>query len=379
MVNPPINDDFYAKALSSFNHQMSLANIAEESTATARSNIPIMESYAKSLVENDLPKIDSAVKSYLSLVAARSAVASDIDVISVSSKFKSTSNGNDSAKRAMTEVVQCQCTFATSTSNPMDANRCALICARTLLATMNSTTIPSESSDKEQASSKSNSSTNNDDKQIQMELQNNAIQILWNGLLPVKVSPSTETAGDLDKAKQAQTKPSKILGRKSLSLAYPYIKERFRRGILLKLKSNDDDSQNNCDAPSSIHIDATEIATTAQNNQLQLESLPNELLPPVPTPKGIDIDQWKAFYTEFGNLLEDSQSSPKVMDDSPLLWSNDQHVGELQRRREMRAQRATEALASSSVDNAKAAVAEAVGEAIGSVTHVRDGKVINYD
>ena len=93
MVNPtPQNDDdFYARAMASFHQQMDIAN-----TNTNNNDEPLIDvdEYAKSLVEDDLPKIDAAVKSYLSLVAARSAVASDIDVLSTS---------------APTDVVQCTC------------------------------------------------------------------------------------------------------------------------------------------------------------------------------------------------------------------------------------------------------------------------------
>ena len=105
----------------------------------------------------------------------------------------------------------------------------------------------------------------------------------------------------------------------------------------------------------------------------------NDVLPPVNPPKGIDLDQWKAFYTEFGILLsracsvddaeydnggkETSQNNKDTVeqhhDDSALLWSNDKGLAELQSRRVNRAQRATKALAS--VDDAKTAVVDALG------------------
>ena len=95
MANPtPQNDDdFYSRAMASFHQQMDIANTNTNNDSTDEPLIDV-EEYAKSLVEDDLPKIDAAVKSYLSLVAARSAVASDIDVLSTS---------------APTDVVQCTC------------------------------------------------------------------------------------------------------------------------------------------------------------------------------------------------------------------------------------------------------------------------------
>lgn len=328
MANLSGNDDFAARALASFNNQMNLANTQNESTTAAIE----IESYAKSLVEDDLPKIDSAVKSYLSLVAARSSVASDIDVISVSSPVVSST---------------VQCTFASTAKTPMDANRCALVCARTLLATMNSTSIPPLPHSEHLASIAENEDQtidNGDNKQI--ELEKDASTILWN-----KLVQSSSNTGD----KKKQNKPSKVLGRDSLQIAFPFIAERFRRGIMLIDNADTDTSD-----------DAKAIESSQKN---PLHSLSNELLPPVVPPNWIDIGQWKAFYEEFGNLLtnacqshneekEPPQSTSKMDNDSALVWSCDKGVAELKQRREMRAQRASEALAS--VEDAKAAVTDAV-------------------
>mmetsp|Transcript_9026 Transcript_9026/g.20370 ORF Transcript_9026/g.20370 Transcript_9026/m.20370 type:complete len:384 (+) Transcript_9026:70-1221(+) len=347
MANPPSsNDDFYSKALASLSHQMTLAS-DNDATATNASNSAAeaikIESYAKSLVEEDLPKIDSAVKSYLSLVAARSAVASDIDVLP-----------------DLASISSVQCTFASTAKTPMDANRCALICARTLLSTINSTNIPPESTAVEEISATKvhdETKSGEEEKIMQIQLQSNATQILWNRLVQ---SLSNSTG---DKAKQ--NKPSKVLGRQSLQVAYPYVQERLRRGLLLS-------GDNSNTASSTADNDATKTASS-QNNPLHAVS--NEVLPPVNPPKGIDIEQWEAFFTEFGNLLNcacsdnwcdekeppqsAAPSSSKVEhDDSALLWSNDKGLAELQTRRENRAQRATKALAS--VDGAKAVVADAL-------------------
>ena len=368
MVNPSHNpnnnnDDFYARALASFNQHMTLANNNNHNNNTAAvsttNDIINVEAYAKSLVEDDSPKIDSAVKSYLSLVAARSVVASDIDVL----PSGSTITTND--------VVQQQCTFATSTKSALDANRCALICARTLLSTINSTIIPSISSTIEGGTS--NVSKNDidetktdEEERTKLQLQKNTTEVLWNRLVQQSSSSSSSSKSSSSSTGEEQTrqiKPSKVLGRTSLFVAYPYIQERFRRGVLLsENRGNDTD-------------DTTDSNTTETKTNL-LESLSNDILPPVNPPKGIELDQWKAFYTEFGILLsracsvddaegkeETSQHNKDTVeqhhDDSALLWSNDKGLAELQSRRVNRAQRATKALAS--VDDAKTAVVDALG------------------
>jgi len=335
MVSPtnPNDDDFYARALASFNQQMAIANNSDAATKE-------VEQYAKSLVDDDHPKIDAAVKSYLSLVAARSAVASDIDVLPDSLSTK--------------DIVQC--TFATSNKSPMDANRCSLMCARTLLSTINSTTIPTDFEKGVDTSTinEDEEVINEQDKMKTYYMQDNTTKILWNRL----VLQSSSSTGDKEKAKQ--TKPSKVLGRTSLLAVYPYIQERFRRGIILLSEEGKDDTTTQS---------AAEDDGIKANNPLQ--SLSNDVLQPVNPPKGIELDQWKAFYTEFGQLLsracindnenKDTAEQIKVEqhDDSALIWSSDKGKSELQSRRDSRAKRASNAL--SSVEDAKVTITEALG------------------
>ena len=333
MVSPtkPNDDDFYARALASFNQQMAIANNNDAATIE-------VEQYAKSLVDDDHPKIDAAVKSYLSLVAARSSVASDIDVLPTSTSM---------------DIVQC--TFATSNKSPMDANRCSLMCARTLLSAINSTTIPTDFEKGVDASTiNEDEEVINEEDKMKSYMQENTTKILWNRL----VSQLSSSTGDKEKAKQ--TKPSKVLGRTSLLVAYPYIQERFRRGIILMSEEGKDDTT----TPSA----AVDGETNANS---PLQPLSNEVLQPVSPPKGIELDQWKAFYAEFGQLLsracindnenEDTaeQTKPEQHDDSALIWSSDKGKSELQSRRESRAKRASNAL--SSVEDANATITEALG------------------
>jgi hypothetical protein len=284
------DEDFIARALSSLSSQMALANAAggggdgvlvDNSTLNQE-----IEAHAKSLVDNDIPKIESAVKSFLSLVAARSAVASEIDVLSENVK-------------SIDEHVKL---------NSMEM-KSALSCARTLLKGINSTVIPKRNGkgDENDESDDKNNQTNDDNQQI----MNAATLIVWDRLV-----------------ENEDMKPSKVLGRKSLIVTWPYIRERFRRGVESDECMDDDFSRN------------------ADN---LLSSFSKELLPAIAPPQGIEKDDWIAYYTEFGSLLkkacQNDESKPDQdvdnnEDDSKLVWSHDKGVSELQQRRDRRMRRA---------------------------------------
>lgn len=279
-------DDFIARALSSLSQQMALANAAGGGVANDKHTIlNETEAHAKSLVDDDTPKIDSAVKSYLSLVAARSVVASEIDVLSENVK------SFDDAQVKL---------------NSMDM-KSALTCARKLLNGINTTVIPKRNGrEEEEEKDESDGDSSNEINDKTQRMMDAATNIVWNRLVENK---------DL--------KPSKVLGRKSLIAAWPYIEERFRRGA----KSADD---------ASINVDTW------------LHSYSEEILPAIAPPQGIESDSWIAYYTEFGNLLSKACQNDKSKqeddgdneDDSKLLWANDKGVSELQRRQDRRAKRA---------------------------------------
>ncbi|KAL7461079.1 hypothetical protein ACHAXS_004236 [Conticribra weissflogii] len=339
--SPDTNEDFYHRVLSSFNRHTNLTSMSYDNT----------EAFAKSLIENDAPKIDAAVKSYLSLVAARSAVASTTDVrgaydtthlSDVSIPFEAQASAmttvggrKNENHTALTATIPCsndkpsnrpgrnatvKCTFATKSigvTSPMDANRYALICARTLLTAINSTKIPSWASQEKKG---------NSDDDTANQFKTEVIRVLWNRLIG-KCSDSNLSQSIDNKI----SKPSKLFGKKSLLIVYPYVMERFRRGLKK-------DETNNLPASFS----------DPSNNSLQ--SIFDEELPPVPPPTGIDMGQWEAFYVEFGELLSKAcYLQPCVNeekeDDSALLWSTDRGAGELLQRRERRSQCATDALA----------------------------------
>ena len=124
---------------------MALANAAGGGAAAADDKNSILdetiEAHAKSLVDDDTPKIDSAVKSYLSLVAARSVVASEIDVLSENVK------SFDDAQMKL---------------NSMDM-KSALTCARKLLNGINTTVIPRRNGkEEEEEKDESDGGSNNE-------------------------------------------------------------------------------------------------------------------------------------------------------------------------------------------------------------------------
>lgn len=290
-------DDFIARALSSLSHQMTLANSTGGAAGGGEGtdeDKKIIEAHAKSLVDNDLPKIDSAVKSYLSLVAARSVVASEIDVLSENVK---------------------SCSDHHQQLNTMDMKD-ALTCARKLLNGMNTTLIPKMAEEEEVPEGKDND--NNKTNEEHDEIKDNVTRIVWNRLVALK---------------NKDMKPSKVFGRKTLIVVYPFIEERFRRGL-----EKDDEG--------------LDIAGSTNNAATSPRSYSTELLPAIAPPLGIDRDSWITFYTEFGALLkkacqndienkkEDEEGEQCKEDDSKLLWSDDKGVKELQERRDRRAKRA---------------------------------------
>ena len=295
--------DFYSTALTSLRNQISSSN----STAGHRCGNFNPSEYAKYLVEDDVPKIDSAVKSYLSLVAARSVTVSNVDVMEV------TTSSSNSCKK-----MGGKCMFF---DHP---NRASLVCARTLLVGVNSTILPdNETNNNPIANTMTTITSHEKDREGRKRLQYEVVRILWNGLVNSTVSTMKK-----------ELKPSKLLGRDALLIAYPYIKERFRRGIADVLTT---DQERKEDGNPSLHPSTSK----------PIQTMPNNMLPPIPPPINVDLDQWEAYYTEFGNLLRQACCITKeddAEDDSALLWSNDGGAQELRERRDRRMKRADDAL-----------------------------------
>ena len=291
-------DDFIARALSSLSHQMTLANTGGAAGGGEGTDQDKKITHAQSLVDNDAPKIDSAVKSYLSLVAARSVVASEIDVLSEN-------------------VKSCEHHQQLNTMGMKDA----LTCARKLLNGINTTLIPKVA--KEEVVPEEKDNGNNTANEEHDEIKDNVTRIVWNRLVALE---------------NKDMKPSKVFGRKTLIVVYPFIEERFRRGL-----EKDGEGLDN--------------AGSSNNAATSPRSYSIELLPAITPPLGIDKDSWVSFYTEFGTLLRkacqnDIENKQCKEDDSKLLWSDDKGVKELQERRDRRAKRA-EILAQSSNNEEK--------------------------
>jgi hypothetical protein len=234
------------------------------------------EALGQSLI-NDQPKIDSAVKSFMSLCAARSLVASDSDVPLPNSNENSKSIQEENFGDDSHPTVNTPCIF-TKSKNPRQA---ALLCARELLKAIN---VP--------CSIKSSDKIN-----IQKDaslLEKEVVRIVWDGLL-----------------KNGQ-KPSKCLGRKALSYAFPSI------------------LKNLCDT-----------FLTEEHNHGKMTEIES---------KGVDSGEAKLFFKEFGYLLFEKERSNAVSEsdsDACLLWDEDRGKAELDRRRKRREESATSNVTSS--------------------------------
>jgi len=141
------------------------------------------EALAQSLT-NDRPTIDSAIKSFMSLTAARNWSTSDPNIQAATrSEYV-----KDSLQNAIcSEEHKERCFFVKS----KNARMAALLCARSLLKKINSFHAPTENEEKDES------------KVLEFEV----VRILWNGLV--------------DSGK----KPSMIVGKQALCHLYPLILE----------------------------------------------------------------------------------------------------------------------------------------------------------
>mmetsp|Transcript_32571 Transcript_32571/g.48559 ORF Transcript_32571/g.48559 Transcript_32571/m.48559 type:complete len:300 (-) Transcript_32571:758-1657(-) len=241
------------------------ARAAATASKISQSALNPAEILAQSLT-SDQPKIDSAVKSYMSLCAARSLTTTETDISS-------------------TDTSPSSCCYFSSSSDPRMAS---LKCARSLLKAINSLTIPPDEEEKDD--SKKEEEVEND----VTKLERNVVRIVWNGLV------------------KNGNKPSKILGKRSLSYAYPYILK-----LVTAAASSTDDTQ---DSKVSAHTHADVLPVDVERNESIL------------------------FFREFGNLLPEQHQQPPNSDsdkdnDSALLWDIDGGKAELARRRDRRVKR----------------------------------------
>eukprot|EP00568_Trieres_chinensis_P004608 CAMPEP_0183309380 /NCGR_PEP_ID=MMETSP0160_2-20130417/25219_1 /TAXON_ID=2839 ORGANISM="Odontella Sinensis, Strain Grunow 1884" /NCGR_SAMPLE_ID=MMETSP0160_2 /ASSEMBLY_ACC=CAM_ASM_000250 /LENGTH=313 /DNA_ID=CAMNT_0025473403 /DNA_START=56 /DNA_END=997 /DNA_ORIENTATION=+ len=154
------------------------------------------ELLAESLTR-DVPTIDSAVKSYISLVVARSMTLSQTD--------QSTAAAHPASVVPATEGGEGAVGAAKNENIPSSAPKCvlsnldALRCARALIRAVNSLVIPDDKGERRIP-------TTVDGKKDEPELiEGQVVRIVWNGIVA------------------KGHKPTKLLGRRALRYAYPHI------------------------------------------------------------------------------------------------------------------------------------------------------------
>jgi hypothetical protein len=267
------------------------------------------EALAKSLT-CDAPKIDSGIKSYMSLVVARSLSTPKRNQSNLSSSTSTSTSASSFSPSTVVESLQnsiATITQQNSTNSserptctkcsfkPEHSQKAALSSARSLLKAINSYIVPSieeEMVDCEKYNHTAKTQEGNESKTNSTEeekLEFEVVRILWNGLV------------------KSGQKPSKVLGRKSLSKVFPLLRK--------------------------------EIFPFNLNGETNL-------------PMGVDSNEFSAFIGEFEYLLQCSEnvdSVPKSQnkddndndDDSCLVWDTDGGQAELERRRKRRALNAT--------------------------------------
>mmetsp|Transcript_243 Transcript_243/g.322 ORF Transcript_243/g.322 Transcript_243/m.322 type:complete len:312 (+) Transcript_243:126-1061(+) len=258
------------------------------------------EALAKSLTL-ERPSIDAAIKSYMSLCAARSLSITDTDkhlhsVDQTDFSSSSTNNGNyqsgGSSNTTWNQHSTKKCFFIKS----KNIHQAALLCARSLLKAINNFKVPS------MPSKHRLKEYYKDDQEKLLEFQ--VVRIVWNGLIKNK------------------NKPSKILGWTSLNHVFPLIMESCFYMVP--------------NIPTNKIGNSEEVFPSCKSN--------NNMFP-----TGVDVNEAKTFIEEFGHFLlnVEEQHNPSTSDtknnyldandnDCCLIWDKDGGKAELERRRKRR-------------------------------------------
>lgn len=242
------------------------------------------EALAKSLT-CDRPTIDSAIKSYMSLCAARSmSSCSSIDSSTPGIPLHDDIDNNT------------KCYF--KKNNPQKSS---LQCARSLLKAINSFIVPTKNTNYERSNQEGKD--DNDEERLEFEV----VRILWNGLV------------------NNGNKPSMILGQKSLSYVFPLIKESCFHIMEKDGGDNNDSGQDVDDStrgtvfyPKDVDID-------------EAKSFINEFGTLL-----IDAEKRKNKSISLVTKNDDGNILNREDDDSCLLWDLDGGKAELERRRKRR-------------------------------------------
>eukprot|EP00978_Attheya_sp_CCMP212_P001638 scaffold3335_cov43-Attheya_sp.AAC.4 len=186
-----------------------------KSAAAAAARLSSMnpaEALAQTLA-NDRPTIESAIKSFMSLVAARSLTSTKSDRIQSDSSSTSAAHHDDNNDDARKEE---RCVFRSG----RDANKEALLCARALLQATNQFQIPQDDDQDIPSHSTATAETTSEEEE-EVRLERQVVGLVWNGLI------------------SSDKKPAKFLGRRSLQYVYPAILQQ----LLLVRAANDNDDE----------------------------------------------------------------------------------------------------------------------------------------
>jgi len=277
---------------------------AEAKTSMDETEPTEAESKMTETIAKDRPTIDSAVKSFISMVCARSMAASGTDathdkvmmgIVPALSKV-SVSNGQQTNNTASTGTVPGENTPESKTDRSTSIQQQVLELARCILKAINSYTFPVHDTVAYSMAEKPGTS---DGKKSEL-LEISVVARLWNGLV------------------QSDQKPSRFLGRRALKLAWK-----------------------NLDVPSFFPADkgndiVNNLNTTNQNEQQQMTQ--NQVI----DVRERQLEWLKQFEELLFSTPKPLPSDTNVNDDSALLWAPDGGAAELAKRRQRRLDAAKE-------------------------------------
>jgi len=287
------NDNFLAKAQAATQRVVAAASAATQQSAT-----PQQASFVQALAQ-DRPTIQSAVTSFLSLVAARSLVTPE--VLAKQQQQYSMSSNENSVLLVLT-------------------NAQALQCSRILLRAINDTTICAVSS----SSSKLPTTKHNNNNKDKEEEEYDLVAQVWNGLVA------------------SEQKPARFLGRRALRHAWTDVLQHDSLAWY--------NNSNRSAKMTTTTTTAAAAASTLPANDSNTNTNTNDNDPLKDHQQQQHEQQHLLrFVQEFERLLfyenscitTTSPDEDEQDDDAALIWSVDKGKAELQRRRDRRQKRAT--------------------------------------
>lgn len=338
------------------------ANAPAAAAAEVEPEATEAESNMTDVIAKDRPAIDAAVKSFISMVCARSMAASNTDsthdkvmmgiipaianTLSISSSNNNNSNNNKnnatviaigSTNKDDNQKDSSSGSSSSTTTSPISSTTTTTIIpiqqqilqlARLILKAVNSYTFPIHDTVAYSMAEKPGTS---DPKKEEL-LEISVVARLWNGLV------------------QSEQKPSRFLGRRSLKLAWKNLD--IAASLLPEDEGEDEDESKNeskddnkNDSDSDNNVVTTIVKSDAdpkkkKNNNQQQQRQPQQQ-------KAISVrERQLEWLQQFEALLflhaKPLPSDMKVDDDSALLWAVDGGAAELAKRRQRRIDAAKE-------------------------------------